>query len=77
MPDLVVTIHDDWLTIDGPLPDGYRLIVHNHTENPDFYPYERETIDCRYTSPAEEAEDDEEDAGSYCYLYVEGNSDVS
>lgn len=71
MPDLVVTITEHWMTIDGPLPRGYRLIVHNHTENSDFYPYVRESNDCRYSSPADDPEPDEEEEGSPCYLYVE------
>lgn len=71
MPDLVVTIHDDWLTIDDPLPDGYRLIVHNHSGNVDYYPYMQEISACRYSSPAEEVDPDEEDEGATCYLYVE------
>jgi hypothetical protein len=71
MPDLVVTITEHWMTIDGPLPEGYRLIVHNHSDNSDFYPYMREIRDCRYSSPAEELEVDDEEEGSICYLYVE------
>jgi hypothetical protein len=77
MPDLVVTVRDRWLTIDGPLPDGYRLIVHNHTYNSDYYPYMEEIVNCRYTSPAEESEIGPEDEGYSCYLYVEDSSGSS
>ena len=73
MPDLVVTIQDDWLTIDGPLPDGYRLIVHNHSGNIDYYPYMEKINACKYSSPVEEAEADEEADGNRCYLYVENS----
>jgi hypothetical protein len=77
MPDLIVTVNEDWMTIDGPLPDGYRLIVHNHTGNPDFYAYMREINLCRYASPAEEIDDDEIDEGVGCFLYLEENSAAS
>jgi hypothetical protein len=53
MPDLVVAIHASHLTIDGELPDGYRLIVHNHSGDPDFYAYTREITDCLYASTGE------------------------
>jgi hypothetical protein len=62
MPDLVVTIHASHLTIDGELPDGYRLIVHNHTGDPSFYAYSREIVDCSYASIGE---------GGECYEYTE------
>jgi hypothetical protein len=71
MPDIVITINEDWLTIDGPLPEGYRLIVHNHSGNPDFYPYVREVDDCRYLSPVEEVDEDEGADGVQCFEYTE------
>jgi len=69
MPDITITIHEDWLTIDGPLPEGYRLVVHNHSGNPDLYPYTQALRACR-TDESNEAIDDEHDEVE-CYLSIE------
>ena len=61
MPDLVVTVHGDSLRIDGALPPGYRLIVHNHTGESDFYSYTERIGDCRYPDPVEDVEFDDDD----------------
>jgi hypothetical protein len=70
MPDLVVTIHRSWLTIDGPLPEGYRLIVHNHSGRSEFY-HSSEYIDAfDYVAGSGDEWDDPQPVGP-CYLYVE------
>ena len=70
MPDIIVTIHADWLTIDGELPEGYRLIVHNHSGDPDHYAYTREINNCQYPAPAESI-DGESREGVQCFEYTE------
>ena len=70
MPQLVITVNNGWLRIDGPLPEGWRLVVHNHTGEREFYPYIFEFDECFY--PVDEAIDDEFDIeGVPCLLYIE------
>ncbi len=75
MPDIIITIHEDWLTIDGPLPEGYRLVVHNHSGNPDLYPHMQARSTCCSGGSHEEV-DDEHD-GVECYLSVEDVGTIS
>lgn len=67
MPDIVIVVHIDHLTIDGELPEGYRLVVHNHTGEPDLFPYERESSDCHYPDSAR----DQSGSPEYCFEYRE------
>ena len=67
MPDIIVILHADRLIIDGELPEGYRLIVHNHTGEPDLYPYECEIDSCQYPDSA----GDEGGRGVQCFEYTE------
>jgi hypothetical protein len=69
MPNIIITIHEDRLTIDGSLPEGYRLVVHNHSGNSDLYPYTQARSACRNDESDEEV--NEEHDGVECYLYVE------
>jgi hypothetical protein len=78
MPDLVVTIRGSWLTIDGALPRDYRLFVHNHSRQPDFYPFSEVNDSCHYGCDCKADEDgtghdDDCDLaeGVRCYLYIE------
>jgi hypothetical protein len=73
MPDLIVTIHRTWLTIDGPLPEGYRLLVHNHSGHPDFYPSSEYIEACDYLAGSGDESDDPQPVGP-CYLYIEGKA---
>lgn len=73
MPDLVVVVTEQWMTIDGPLPEGYRLIVHNHTGDVDYYPHMEEVDECRYTSAGEDIDEDETEEGVPCYRYIEAS----
>ena len=78
MPELIVTIHPGWITIDGRLPDGYALYVHNHSGRPDVYPHAEEIDGCQYgcECPVDENERGHFDycymqTGVHCYLYEE------
>jgi hypothetical protein len=55
MPNIIITIHEDRLTIDGSLPEGYRLVVHNHSGNSDLYPYTQARSACRNDESDEES----------------------
>jgi hypothetical protein len=77
MPELIVTIHDSWLTIDGELPPGWRLIVHNHSGDRDFYPYMSEVNACTYDRPAEDIDDEDAEEGVSCFLYTESSAATS
>jgi hypothetical protein len=70
MPDLIVTIHRSWLTIDGPLPESYRLLVHNHSGRPDFYHSSAFVGACDYVAGSGDEWDDAQSPGP-CYLYIE------
>jgi hypothetical protein len=67
MPKIVVVLDEDGRTIDGELPEGYQLIVHNHTGDPDLFSYEIETDDCHYPGAARR----EEGEGVQCFGYTE------
>jgi hypothetical protein len=70
MPQLVITVNDGWLRIDGPLPEGWQLVVHNHTGDPDVYPHTYELDECNY--PGDDAIDELFDIeGISCCLYIE------
>ena len=71
MPDIVVTIDEDGLRIDGVLPEGYRLIVHNHTGDPDVYSYAQELDDCRYHGALPDTGTDNLGDGVHCFEYTE------
>jgi hypothetical protein len=71
MPEIIITIHEDRLTIDGPLPYDYELVVHNHSGNPDLYPYTHARSDCRNEETDEEFDDRDDGPGIECFLYIE------
>jgi hypothetical protein len=70
MPQLVITVSDGWLRIDGPLPDGWQLVVHNHTGDPDLYPYSYEVDECQYSDDFT-VDDHGDFEGVRCLLYIE------
>ena len=72
MREIVVTVDETCLRIDGELPPGYRLVVHNHTGDMDFYPHM-----VRFRRCPQGAEDSDEDEYGYdvpCYFYVDDPS---
>jgi hypothetical protein len=71
LKDIVVTIHESWITIDGELPEGYRLVVHNHSGDPEFYSYIREVDGCRYPDPTTSDRQTPDDGGVRCFEYTE------
>lgn len=74
MPDIVITLDENGLTIDGVLPEGYRLIVHNHTDDPDLYSYSHEVEDCRYDDTTTRVVNGEVSEGVHCFEYSEPES---
>ena len=74
MREIVVTVDETCLRIDGELPPGYRLVVHNHTGDIEFYPH---MVKFRRCPQAAETEyEDEHDYGYDvpCYFYVDDPS---
>jgi hypothetical protein len=71
MPDLIITIHGGWLTIDGELPPGWQLVVHNHSGDRDFYPYMQRVDGCTYGSDVTDIDDECDEEAPTCFLYTE------